>query len=254
MYRTKDTDIWRVFRNHHYLSREINSASHTYTLYWDGTLVGFVSVIYQPSGNMKYAWRISRIVILPDYQGLGCGLKFTEFISQQYINSGYKVFARFSHVKIYNHVINSGLWRMSTSNKRTARPSANKCSAFGNKNRDMNRVSYSAEYMGDEYANKKSINLYIDDSDMIDYEILEHDLHNLKDRYWICVTTGDINKQNKIEEICIKLGIRTQLLYVTIKGETNIVKKYLKENIIREWNEHTLHNISIKEGVDGKTS
>lgn len=254
MYRTRDAGIWRVFRNHHYLNKEINTASHMYTLYWDDSIVGFISVIYQPSGNMKFAWRISRAVILPDYQGLGCGLKFNEFVASQYIDVGHKVFARFSHIKYYNHIVRSNLWRLTSSNGRTARPSSNTGSEFGNKNRNMKRTSYSAEYMGNDYANKKCLYLYIDDSDKINYDILKNDLSKLKDEYWLCVTTGNISEQNKIEDICLELGIRTQLLYVTIKGNTNIVKKYQNKNIITEWNENSLFSLCISEGLDGQTS
>lgn len=48
-----------------------------------------MGVLHQPhpiNGKLK---RVSRLVILPDYQGIGLGVKFLDFIADYYINKGY---------------------------------------------------------------------------------------------------------------------------------------------------------------------
>ena len=86
MYKSNDKDIWRVFREHHYLSKDINNACNLYLIYWDNVLVAMASVLAIPSGTLKWAYRQHRLVVLPDYQGLGIGTKVNDFF-QHIINS-----------------------------------------------------------------------------------------------------------------------------------------------------------------------
>ena len=79
--------------------------------------------------------------------------------------------------------------------------------------------------MGYDYVNKPHLEIRIDDNVNIDYNILESDLKYLKEKYWLCIVTGEINTSSKIEDICLRLGIRTQLLYATTKGVSNILLK-----------------------------
>ena len=47
-----------------------------------------MAVLHQPSINKKLK-RVSRLVIMPDYQGVGLGTKFLNFIAKEYIKLGY---------------------------------------------------------------------------------------------------------------------------------------------------------------------
>lgn len=47
-----------------------------------------MAVIHQPSKNKKIK-RVTRLVILPDYQGIGLGTKFLNIIAKYYSNLGY---------------------------------------------------------------------------------------------------------------------------------------------------------------------
>ena len=51
-------------------------------------IIGFLAVLHQPSTNKKLK-RVSRLVILPDYQGIGLGKKFLEFIANEYVKLGW---------------------------------------------------------------------------------------------------------------------------------------------------------------------
>lgn len=48
-----------------------------------------MAVLHQPHGINKKIKRVSRIVILPDYQGIGLGYKFLTNVAKIYYNSGY---------------------------------------------------------------------------------------------------------------------------------------------------------------------
>jgi GNAT superfamily N-acetyltransferase len=51
--------------------------------------VGFIGVLHQPHGFNKKIKRVSRLVILPDYQGIGLGTKLLEFIANIYKLRGF---------------------------------------------------------------------------------------------------------------------------------------------------------------------
>ena len=93
MYKSEDKSIWRVFREHHYLTQDFNKGANVFLLYWNNVLIGINSTLNLPSASLKYAFRTHRLVILPDYQNLGCGTKFEEFIGEYYkYTYGYKKF------------------------------------------------------------------------------------------------------------------------------------------------------------------
>ena len=239
MYRTTDKDIWRVFREHHYLSADLNKAADCYTIYWDNVLVGFRAVLAMPCGTVKYAYRGSRLVILPDYQNLGFGAKILEFIGDCYLSRGYKFFDRSTHLRLYNYWTHSPKWEFNASNNKVS--SGGNCSSttkkFGDKERGLNRIAHSAEYLGNDYVNKPHIEIHIDNTSNINYNLLKQDLAWLKENYYICVITGEINTPSEIEDICLELGIRTQLLYVTKKGVATLNSKYKKKKILTTYDE-----------------
>ena len=237
MYRTDNKDIWRVFREHHYLSAEINKACVCYTVYWDNVLVGFASYLYLVSGTIKHAWRGHRWVVLPDYQNLGITTATTEFLGEYYLSQGQKYYFRSTHLRLGAHCTNSPLWVPSASNgKKANKPgNSNRVNYGADNNLDWDRIAYSFEYMGKDYATKEHIYIHVDDSPNIDYNIMREDLKALKEKYWLCVVTGEIKTPSRIEDICLELGIRTQLLYHTKKGVAEINSKYKKEKIITKW-------------------
>lgn len=55
-----------------------------YGLYDNDTIIGFLAVIHQPHPKNTKLKRVSRLVILPDYQGIGLGTKFLNKIAEMY--------------------------------------------------------------------------------------------------------------------------------------------------------------------------
>jgi len=72
-------EAWELFKHHHYLSADLNKAAKCFMAYWDDKPVGFIAILPQPSGHFKNGWRISRVVVLPDYQGLGIGIALRNY-------------------------------------------------------------------------------------------------------------------------------------------------------------------------------
>lgn len=61
-----------------------------YGLYDKDKIVGFCGVLHQPHNKVNNIKRVARIVILPDYQGIGLGTKFLEAVGDIYIKQGYR--------------------------------------------------------------------------------------------------------------------------------------------------------------------
>lgn len=105
-------DIWNIFKQHHYLSSEFNPASRVFTAYLNDTLVAMCAILPQPGvPGIKYpGWRVHRLVVLPDYQGLGIATKFLECICDLYAYHERIIYIRTSHVKLIKYFTRSDKW------------------------------------------------------------------------------------------------------------------------------------------------
>jgi GNAT superfamily N-acetyltransferase len=64
---------WALFRAYHYLSAELSPAAHCYVLSVAGRPAAFAAVINFMHPSRRDIRRITRVVVLPDWQGLGLG-------------------------------------------------------------------------------------------------------------------------------------------------------------------------------------
>lgn len=71
------------------MNTEIADACVCWGLYDDDNIIGFCGVLHQPHKYNNHIKRCSRLVILPDYQGIGLGYKFLTFIADMYQKQGY---------------------------------------------------------------------------------------------------------------------------------------------------------------------
>ncbi len=147
---------WELFAPHHYLTATINKSARVYLAYWKDTLVGFTCVLRFPHGHIKNGWRLSRSVVLPDYQGLGIGAKLTDFIASC-ITSGKdkdgnygRCYARTTHPAMIAHRLKTGWWREAAGSRRAGNESKTGSSSMaGNKGWSVDsKVRYSFEYTG----------------------------------------------------------------------------------------------------------
>ena len=72
-----------MFAKHHYLSHTHNNAANVFIATINNEIAGFISILPQP-GKLQRQKRVHRLVILPDYQGAGFGIKFLEEIGNLY--------------------------------------------------------------------------------------------------------------------------------------------------------------------------
>lgn len=147
--------VWSMFGQHHYLTAKLNKSARCYLACWNCVPVGFSSVLAMPSGTVKNAWREHRLVILPDYQGLGIGNRLSEYVAEILINDGKKFFSKTANVKLGEYREKSPKWRPTSKNKKRLSPKdmKNDSKALINKEIYTKRICYTHEYIGEDECN-----------------------------------------------------------------------------------------------------
>ena len=124
----------------------MNKASHCYAAVWEGNLVGFSSVMRYPSGTVKNGWREHRTVVLPDFQGLGIGNRFSDAIAQLYLDQEGRYFSRTAHPSMGNYREKSDVWK-ATSKNRKLRTDIKHDDVWKKHYADNTRICWSHEYI-----------------------------------------------------------------------------------------------------------
>jgi GNAT superfamily N-acetyltransferase len=71
-----------MFRQYHYLNGSLGAGVRCYVAVYHDRPVAFIAVMHT---RMKCNYfRVSRLVVLPDYQGIGVGKRFLNFIADLY--------------------------------------------------------------------------------------------------------------------------------------------------------------------------
>lgn len=180
-----------------------------------------------PSGTSNYARKVHRLVILPDYQGMGLGTKFMEALCDMYLKKGFKVYIRTAHESLAFHFQNSSLWKAGPRNGKKGDVSNG---AINGRNQNMyivNSERFSYEYVGPEYATKPHTELVVDKWTNIDMREMRKMLVNLKKHNYITVVHSKVREKSPLSELCLELGIRSELLYLNVHGESKINGKHL---------------------------
>jgi GNAT superfamily N-acetyltransferase len=136
-----------MFKDHHYLDSNLVKASRCWVGVWEGKVVCFSASMTMPSGTLKDAWRESRTVVLPDFQGMGIGVRFSDAIGQIHLDDGKRFYSRTAHPRMGFYRENSPLWK-GTSKNRKLRKDITHENIFNNHYADNKRVCFSHEYIG----------------------------------------------------------------------------------------------------------
>jgi len=104
-----DCQAWRLFAKHHYLSGSLHSAAQCYLTTWEDAPVCFVAVL-QAAGR-RHAVRVTRLVTLPDFQGVGIGGRTLDAVCELYRRRGKRVGIATGHPAMIAHLRRSPSWR-----------------------------------------------------------------------------------------------------------------------------------------------
>lgn len=114
-----DRSEWAKFRRYHYLNSDLSNAAKCYGLYDVDEIIAFIAVVHQPNKNSRIK-RVTRLVVHPDYQGIGIGTKFLNVIAKMYSEKGYDFSIVTSAKNLIRSLLHDKHWILT-------RYSANRC-------------------------------------------------------------------------------------------------------------------------------
>ena len=111
-------DTWRFFSKYHYLSDKFpGGKNYCYGLFVNGNQVGFIAYSnYTPHRkslnrvSRKMILHANRIVIHPDYQGLGLGIKLLNATAPLIKQLDYRVMIKLSSLPLIKSLLNDSKW------------------------------------------------------------------------------------------------------------------------------------------------
>jgi GNAT superfamily N-acetyltransferase len=157
--RSSSADYWRYFSRYHYLDTAISRSAHYYVLLLGDKPIGFHAAIHSTNRDIHSYWRGHRTVILPEFQGMGIGTRFSDAIAEIYVSRGFRYFSKTAHPSFGEHRERSPLWRATSTNKKSRLASyllkdgtIRAMPGYGGNAqialRDAGRICYSHEYIG----------------------------------------------------------------------------------------------------------
>ena len=94
-------ETWNIFKQHHYMSENLNKAAKCFVLTLNDKPVAFMAILPFPHGHIKNGFRISRIVVLPDYQGLGLGFVIIDYFASLYAADNKTMYIKTSNPALF---------------------------------------------------------------------------------------------------------------------------------------------------------
>lgn len=102
--------LWRLFARHHYLSGSLSTGATCFAAWLDEQPVAFCALVAMLGKRGQK--RISRLVTLPDYQGLGIGLRLAERVAEFARSRGTRVSITASHPAVIAACQHSSIWQL----------------------------------------------------------------------------------------------------------------------------------------------
>jgi len=141
-----NSSAWKHFARHHYLDHSLNNAAAVYVALVDDQPAALAGILSFPHPKLKNAWRVSRIVVVPDFQGLGIGGHLLDALGGGYKAAGRILDIATSHPSLISSLNRHSTWRMTRKPSRTVlSQSKSKVRAFGTAS---NRITASFRYCG----------------------------------------------------------------------------------------------------------
>lgn len=143
---------WRRFAPFHYLTDDLNKSARCFGLFCDGTLACFAGVLHKPHARNNRVKGVSRLVTLPDFQGLGLAFVLIDALGAAYTAREWGFHIYPAHPSLTRAADRNHNWRM------TKRPGT--FSPRGGKLDTGSRPCATFKYVGEkstDYATQLSI-------------------------------------------------------------------------------------------------
>ena len=156
------------FKKHHYLSETISGSAKCWLLRWNGRPIAFHSMLYAyglpgAGSGSTGAYREHRVVVLPDFQGIGLGWMLSEVVASHVVSKGTRVMSITMHPTFGGMRDWSERWRPKKRNHQADRHQATynarerKEADWAPTDRARLRPSFRHEYVGAPGADREKL-------------------------------------------------------------------------------------------------
>lgn len=143
-------ETWDLFKQHHYLTHDLNKAAKCFVALWNEKPVAFMAILPFPSGVIENGFRISRVVVLPDFQGLGIGFKICNWFGQIYKNDDKTMYIKTSNPALWSVFNKNDNWEFCGETKGEAKAEMMQSKKMKSKGhfKESTRISKSFKFIG----------------------------------------------------------------------------------------------------------
>ncbi len=135
-------EAWKLFKQHHYLTEDLQKSAETFMIEFNGQYIGFFGILPFPGVGDAKTRRLSRMVILPDFQGLGIGTQVFNYLCALYMKEGHQMYVRTVSPGLGKFLEKNENWKATSSNGKIPGDDTS-----GRKL--MKRAGYSYKYIGE---------------------------------------------------------------------------------------------------------
>lgn len=107
-----DYSAWRLFAPFHYLTAELNKAARCFVLYVNDRPAAFAGVLHRPHAKTRTIKGVSRLVTLPDWQGLGLAFVLVDALGSAYRAAGLRLRTYPAHPALIRGFDKSSSWAL----------------------------------------------------------------------------------------------------------------------------------------------
>ena len=143
-----DKEAWQLFARYHYQDHNLNISAQCYLATINEIPAVFCAILPLPHPHLKNAFRVSRIVTLPDFQGVGIGSKVLNELASGYKAKNKTLYITTSHPTMIKSLNNNPDWKMNRKPSRV-QPQGTSGKAMGHmKPTSLNRITASFSFCG----------------------------------------------------------------------------------------------------------
>lgn len=103
---------WRMFAPFHYLTGDLHKSARCFGLWANGRLAAFAGMLHRPHPKVDDIMGCSRLVTLPDWQGLGLAFALIDKVGAAYKAIGKRAHTYPAHPALTRAFDRSPLWRL----------------------------------------------------------------------------------------------------------------------------------------------
>lgn len=107
-----DISAWKLFAPFHYLTADLHRAAKCFVLFVDGQPASFGAMMFRPHPRVRDIMGLSRLVTLPDYQGLGLAMILSEKLGAVYAAVGKRFHTYPAHPSLIRSFDRSKSWAL----------------------------------------------------------------------------------------------------------------------------------------------